>query len=158
MSRTRQLLDEDIPRAAALMRQLPLLFSDFEGKLERGRFWFAACFLALTVFLIERWLFRLVPLNAPVLAMIVSALSLYPYSALATTRARDRGHGDLWGVTLVLACVITGILVNSLSRTPYAATVSVAHICVWLFVLFDLGLMPGKSDEPRIEIGERLQR
>ncbi|MGL4728464.1 MAG: DUF805 domain-containing protein [Bosea sp. (in: a-proteobacteria)] len=158
MSRIRQLLDDDIPRFAGLMRELPQLCTDFDGKIERGRFWFATCFIALSVFLIERWLFRLVPLNAPAIAIAVSALSLYPYSALATARARDRGHGDLWGVMLVLACVITGILVNSLARTPYAATVSIVHICVWLYTLFDLGLMPGRSEQPRIEIGERLPR
>jgi uncharacterized membrane protein YhaH (DUF805 family) len=158
MSRVRQLLDHDIPRFAALMRELPRLCTDFDGRLERGRFWFAICFVALAVFLIERWLFRLAPMQAPALSLAIGALSLYPYSALATARARDRGHGDLWGVMLVLACVVSGILVNSLTRSPYAATVSVAHICIWLYALFDLGLMPGRPDEPSPRIGERLPR
>jgi uncharacterized membrane protein YhaH (DUF805 family) len=157
MGRIRQLLDEDIPQAAALMRQLPHLCSDFDGRLERGRFWFATCFVALTVFLIERWLFRLVPLHAPALALAVNALALYPYSALATTRARDRGHGELWGVTLVLACVTSGILVHTMALSRFAPTVSIAYIGIWLYALLDLGLMPGRSEEERsIEIGDRL--
>jgi uncharacterized membrane protein YhaH (DUF805 family) len=158
MGRLRKLLDDDIPQAAALMRQLPHLCSDFDGRLERGRFWFATCFVALGVFVIERWLFRLVPLHAPALALAVNALALYPYSALATTRARHRGHGDLWGVTLLLACVISGLLVHGMARTPFAPTVSIAYICIWLYALFDLGLMPGQPDEAGIEIGDRFTR
>ncbi len=156
MTRLASLLDEDIPRAAQRIRELPRICVEFEGRIPRSTFWLGTACVAMLAFLIESWMFRLAPVYAPALGMAVNSLALYPFSALATQRGRDRGRGDLWGVSLVLACVISGILVQSLGLTPYGATASAAHICLMIYALFDLGLMPGEAPPPAIDIAEKI--
>jgi uncharacterized membrane protein YhaH (DUF805 family) len=130
-------------KAAAFLRRLPALLSSFEGRIGRREFWAGSIVLAVVLYLAERWLHHALPLRAPGIMVLLAALAIYPFGALAAKRAADRGHDARWGLILVLLSVAAGMAARLAAGTGFAFAASMASLLVWLHALVTLGLMPG---------------
>ena len=151
-------LPVDLSRLPSLLSKGRELMFDFQGHAGRRDFWIGTALIAVFLLILERVLFRHWPMHAPLAMLLCGAVMIYPFGALATKRGRDRGHGENWGMGLVIAAMLTGIATKVLSGGPWALHASLASIGVWLFTLVDLGLMPSASERPDAVASTRATR
>jgi uncharacterized membrane protein YhaH (DUF805 family) len=137
----------DPARLGRSLGWLMALLFHFEGRTGRRDFWAGSAVVAGLLLIIERVLFRHMPLHTPLAMTLIGAAALYPFAALATKRGRHRGHGENWGVVVLLLALACGMLARSLSGTAWALPASTASVALWLFTLVDLGLMPAPGPE-----------
>lgn len=130
-----------------------LLFN-FEGRIGRLPFWLGLISVLATTFAVERWLAQAFPANGPLLGVMAGALAVYPISALATKRGVDRGHGESWGVVLLLLIIAEAAVAGFIGQGPFAALASFCALSVWVFALADLGLLPAQDAPEAVGEGE----
>jgi uncharacterized membrane protein YhaH (DUF805 family) len=118
------------------------LLTDFDGRIGRARFWFGCALVALCLMAIERALPFLTtrPLAAQLNAF-AAAFALFPWAALAAKRASDRGSVPLFGILLVCAVVLPGLVKPALS-VAWGPSLDTIVLIAWTVALVDLGLMP----------------
>jgi uncharacterized membrane protein YhaH (DUF805 family) len=121
------------------------LLTDFDGRIGRARFWFGCAIVVLTVTTIE----RLAPFVATrsIAAQITAfagAFALFPWAALAAKRATDRGSVPLFGILLVCAIVLPGLIKPALSAL-WGPSLDTIVLIAWAVALVDLGLLPAAS-------------
>jgi uncharacterized membrane protein YhaH (DUF805 family) len=138
----------DPARFSALLARLSGLLLAFDGRIGRRAFWAGSLGVALALLLFERVLAKALPQHAPLAMVIASAAALYPFAALATKRGRERGHGEHWGVGLVLLTLATGLTAQALAGGAWALQASLASLGLWMFTLIDLGLCPAAQERP----------
>lgn len=137
----------DPTQASRQMGWLGRLMFSFEGRTGRRDFWIGSLAVAVLLVLTERVLFRILPGQAPLLMWLAGALSIYPFAALATKRALDRGHGQNRGVVIVLLAVMLGVATKALASGPFAVQASAVSLAIWLFALVELGLLPSAPEK-----------
>lgn len=150
----------DPTRLAALEDRAWFVLTSFQGRIGRREFWVGSAAIVLMLFAFEKATWRQAPHHAPLILIVAGALAVYPFAALATKRALDRGHGQNWGVAAVMLAVGTGLAAKALSAGPWALHASAAALVVWLATLVDLGLLPSVSsqEEPARPVGSALRR
>ena len=83
------------------------LFTDLDGRIGLQSFWLGSAAVALTLFAVQRIAPQLAdPATAAMTVAFAKTFALFPWSALAAKRARDRGGSSLFGILLVCAIVL----------------------------------------------------
>jgi uncharacterized membrane protein YhaH (DUF805 family) len=126
-------------------------FISFEGRIGRGPFWLGNGLVALMLFLVERFAVRFGASSAGQIIAFAGAFALYPWSALASQRASDRGRPAHYGMGLVLLILLSALVCRMLPSGAPASLAGLFSGLVWLLALVDLGLMPGASTQPLAE-------
>lgn len=125
------------------------LSTDLEGRIGLKSFWLGTVVLALALFTFQRIAPQLTdPATATMATAFAKSFALFPWSALAAKRARDRGGSSLFGILLVWAIVLPE---QMLPHVPFGWRPSLEAIgtIAWVVAFIDLGLMPSAhQDEP----------
>ena len=123
---------------------MPLLtlLTGFEGRIGRAAFWSGTALVALALALIDIASARLGGLHTPQITAFAGTFALFPWSALAAKRGRDRGRPWYYGPTLVIAIVLSGLGPGHLDAAA-AKAFGALSLLLWLVALIDLGLLPG---------------
>lgn len=140
----------------AMLGALQNLLFSFEGRIRRLPFWLGVSGILAAALVLERWVAAIVPAHGPLASVMVGSLAIYPLGALATKRGIDRGHGETWGVTLLLLIVAEGALAGYIGHGPFAALASFCALGLWMFALADLGILPAPDEAETVgEAGPR---
>lgn len=128
------------------------LLSRFEGRIGRAGFWCGTALIALALLGIEQAVSGLGDFRAAQIGAFASTFALFPWSALAAKRARDRGRPALYGAALVVAIVLLG-LGSRLADIATGRLLDALSLALWLTALIDLGLLPaGNAHKPVAEV------
>ena len=118
------------------------LFTDLDSRIGLQSFWLGSAAVALTLFAVQRIAPQLAdPATAAMTVAFAKTFALFPWSALAAKRARDRGGSSLFGILLVCAIVLPE---QMLPHVPFGWRPSLEAIgtIAWVVAFIDLGLMP----------------
>jgi uncharacterized membrane protein YhaH (DUF805 family) len=119
------------------------LFTDFDGRIDRRRFWLGSIALAFCLLAVQWSAPRLADRDmAAMIVAFANAFALFPWAALAAKRAADRGGSSLFGILLICAIVLPRELRPVLGYVWDPSLVAISTMA-WLVALVDLGLMPG---------------
>lgn len=123
---------------------MPLLklLTAFDGRIGRASFWLGTALVAFCLWLTESLAARHAGAHAAQVTAFAGAFALFPWSALAAKRARDRSRPWLYGPALVIAIVLLGLGPVLLPSMPRDAP-ALLSLLLWLIALIDLGLLPG---------------
>lgn len=123
---------------------MPLLtlLTGFEGRIGRAAFWSGTALVALALALADIGSARFGGLHAVQITAFAGTFALFPWSALAAKRGRDRGRPWYYGPTLVIVIVLSGLGPGHLEAAA-AKTLGAFSLLLWLVALIDLGLLPG---------------
>lgn len=123
---------------------MPLLtlLTGFEGRIGRAAFWSGTALVALALALTDIASARPGGLHASQMTAFAGAFALFPWSALAAKRGRDRGRPWYYGPTLVIVIVLSGLGPGHLDAAA-AKAFGAFSLLLWLVALIDLGLLPG---------------
>lgn len=124
------------------------LFTDLDGRIGLRAFWLGSATVALALLAVQRIAPHLTdPASAVQAVAFAKAFALFPWSALAAKRARDRGGSSLFGILLVCAIVLPEQL---LPHVPFGWRPSMEAIgtIAWVVAFIDLGLMPSAQRNP----------
>ncbi|MGO4739525.1 DUF805 domain-containing protein [Bosea sp. 2KB_26] len=123
---------------------MPLLtlLTGFEGRIGRAAFWSGTTLVAVALVLADIGSVRLGGVHGPEITAFAGTFALFPWSALAAKRGRDRGRSWYYGPTLVIAIVLSGLGPDHFEAAA-AKTLGAFSLLLWLVALIDLGLLPG---------------
>lgn len=119
-------------------------FISLEGRIGRGPFWLGNAAVALVLFAIERFAAKSGHPSAGQITTFAGAFALYPWSALAAQRAKDRGRTSLYGIALVMLIVLAALASRLVPSETASTAFGLASGMAWLVALVDLGLLPGQ--------------
>lgn len=128
------------------------LLLSFEGRIPRLPFWVAAVALNVGAFIGDR---LAMGFGGNPAAAVMGLAFLYPSLALATKRAHDRGHSDIYLLFFFLPAFLVSLLQvlgYMDSRGPVGPVLSALGLWVLLALIVlvvDLGLMPGQEGTNR---------
>ncbi|MGL4975825.1 MAG: DUF805 domain-containing protein, partial [Bosea sp. (in: a-proteobacteria)] len=115
-----------------------------EGRIGRGPFWIGNAVVALALFAIERFTAKSGHPSAGQIIAFAGAFALYPWCALASQRAQDRGWPALYGITLVILIMLAALAAKLVPNATASSAFGLVSGIAWLVALVDLGLMPGQ--------------
>ncbi len=129
------------------------LLSRFEGRVGRAGFWCGTALVALLLLATERLAVGLGDFRAAQIVAFAGAFALFPWSALAAKRARDRGRHPLYGAALVVAIVLLG-LGSGFADVTTSRLLDALSLTLWLTALIDLGMLPASDARKPVATGQ----
>jgi uncharacterized membrane protein YhaH (DUF805 family) len=128
------------------------LYLSFDGRIARGEFWIGLLGIAVVVIVLTiliALIFGPLSFIAHLLVFICEVAIAYPCYAVFAKRFQDRGRPGTYaavpiGVFLVIALAsLFGLTGNELAPNTFGLVLSFVDLVVGLWILIDLGIMPG---------------
>lgn len=125
------------------------LLTDTDGRIGLVGFWLGNALVALGVLALQQAGLSVGGLAGDRIGAFAAAFALFPWAALAAKRAADRGRPRLYGIALVSAIVLLGLVAPLMTPGREQALV-LATSLLWLVALVDLGLLPGVAPKDQV--------